>query len=58
MQQAVEVANNVSSSLANSPRVDGILGLGFRNLNKGISMLTKKKWPNFDVAPICLTLVI
>lgn len=36
MQQAVEVATNVSSSLGRTPGADGILGLGFGNLNKGI----------------------
>lgn len=36
MQQAVEIATNVSSTLAHSTGSDGILGLGFSNLNKGI----------------------
>ncbi|KAI1763306.1 aspartic protease pep1 [Hypoxylon sp. FL1150] len=34
MQQAVEVATNVSKNLAGGAGPDGILGLGFSNLNK------------------------
>ncbi|KAI1170944.1 aspartic protease pepB [Nemania sp. FL0916] len=34
MQQAVEVATNISNSLAQGAGSDGVLGLGFSNLNK------------------------
>jgi hypothetical protein len=37
MQQAVEVATDVSNNLAHGTGLDGVLGLGFRNLNKGNS---------------------
>lgn len=40
MQQAVEVATNISKNLAHGTGLDGILGLGFSNLNKGISIFT------------------
>jgi hypothetical protein len=35
-EQAVEVATNASDELVNNAAVDGILGLGFNNLNKGM----------------------
>jgi aspergillopepsin I len=41
IQQAVEVATNISSNLARGNGLDGVLGLGFSKLNKGISTLTK-----------------
>lgn len=40
MQQAVEVATNISNNLAYGNGMDGVLGLGFTNLNKGISIFS------------------
>lgn len=41
MQQGVEVATDISNNLAHGTGLDGVLGLGFSNLNKGISISTK-----------------
>jgi hypothetical protein len=41
MQQAVEIATDVSDNLAHSTGSDGVLGLGFSNLNKGSFIFTK-----------------
>lgn len=41
MQQAVEVAANISRNLEQGDGPDGILGLGFSNLNKGMLYIHK-----------------
>lgn len=41
MQQAVEVATKISTNLERDDGLDGILGLGFSNLNRGMSCLHK-----------------
>lgn len=35
MQQAVEIATEISRNLERDDGLDGILGLGFSNLNRG-----------------------
>ncbi|KAF7913461.1 uncharacterized protein EAE98_011486 [Botrytis deweyae] len=42
--QAVEIATNVSNNLVHSSRSDGVLGLGFSNLNKGIFKNTDQQY--------------
>lgn len=36
MQQAVEIATDVSDNLVHDTGFDGVIGLGFKSLNKGI----------------------
>jgi hypothetical protein len=56
MQQAVEVATDISNNLASGTGLDGVLGLGFSNLNKGIS--TFMKHGRIVLISNCLKLVI
>jgi hypothetical protein len=56
MQQAVEIATEVSKNLAQNSASDGVLGLGFSNLNKGRS--TFKEYQNIVLFSIRLTIIV